>query len=228
MINPISRIEIFHHKKIIASEISKLQKAFYDDEEEYSNSEDTRLYIKQFDALQYEELTYATFNKIISINHHEIETFTVKLSEHLKCIFQFINSRKIFVLSHLKLDLFGNKSNKYAPLENAYQKLEKLVGCNSFSETLVFDIENLQEIIEILFWIIRCDPSVPEYISLFDENEQLSIFLCKYGNIHLAEFNKEQLTNHQLEILGWSIIEGQETDNFSDNGKIIGRQLKVD
>jgi len=27
--------------------------------------------------------------------------------------------------------------------------------------------------------------------------------------------------------LGWKIIEGQEFDNFSDNGKIKGRQLKI-
>jgi len=43
----------------------------------------------------------------------------------------------------------------------------------------------------------------------------------------LTEFNKEQLTESKLKVLGWTIIEGQEFDNFTDDGKIEGRQFKI-
>ena len=89
------------------------------------------------------------------------------------------------------------------------------------------DIESLSDFIEILFWTTRCDPSVAEYIFLFDKNEQIQIQLCKYGNIHLTEFNKVKLTDKKLKTLGWTIIDGEEFDNFSSDGKILGRRIKI-
>jgi len=67
---------------------------------------------------------------------------------------------------------------------NAYKKLEKIVGDKTFNEAFKIDIQSLPDFIEILFWITRCDPSVAEYIFIFDEKEQIQINLCKYGNLN--------------------------------------------
>jgi hypothetical protein len=86
---------------------------------------------------------------------------------------------------------------------------------------------SLSDFIEILFWTKRCDPNVAEYIFLFDMNEQIQLCLCKYGNLHVTEYNKEQLTEGVLKELGWTIIEGREFDNFSETGKIEGRRIRL-
>ncbi len=229
MTSLITRNEIFKAKKIITSEISKMQKAFYDEEifQLYKDDNEEDLYNEMYDCLNTEEIEYKTFNKILSLNHSEIETFCVTLTEQLIELFKTINATEFYIISHLKLDYFGNRKNKFKPLINAYKKLEIIVKQSTYKEAFIIDLNELQDFIEILFWTTRCDPSIAEYIFLFDKNERIQINLCKYGNIHLTEFIEEQLTNEKLIQLGWTIIEGQEHDNFTVKGKIEGRQLKI-
>ena len=224
-----TRNEIVETKKIIGSELTKMQKAFYDKDmlQYYKDDNEEHLYWEKFDFFDKEVIEYETHNKIIGLNHSDINTFTTELSNKLTELFQKIGTTEFYIISHLKLDFFGNRENKFKPLVSSYKKLEKIVGQSTYKEAFKFDLNELSEFIEILFWITRCDMSVAEYIFLFDTNEKTQIHLCKYGNIHLTEFGEEKLTNKTLTSLGWKIIEGQEFDNFSDNGKIKGRQLKI-
>lgn len=228
MITLLSRNEIAKTKKIIRSELSSIQKSFFDEEmlQFYQSSNEENQYREQFDFLKNDTINYTTYNKIIGLNHSIIDTFTDELTKKLSELFQSINATEFIIISHLKLDFFGNRGNKFKPLINAYEQLEKIIGNKTYNEAFNFDINNLHEFIEILFWITRCDMSVAEYIYIFDKNENIKINLCKYGNIHLSEFNKEQLTNLKLKELGWKIIEGKEFDNFTTDENIKGRQIK--
>ncbi len=224
-----TRNEIVKTKRIISSELTKMQKVFYDEEilQYYKDDNEEHLYWEQFDCLKNEEIDYSTFNKIIGLNHTDIDTFVNKLTAKLTELFQIVNALDFIIISHLKLDFFGNRDNKFKPLKNAYKKLEKIVGNTTFKEAFEIDINNLSDFVEILFWTTRCDPSVAEYIFLFDKDEQIQFHLCKYGNLHLTEYNKEQLTQDKLKELGWAIIEGQEFDNFTESRKIEGRKIKL-
>jgi hypothetical protein len=224
-----TRNEIIETKKIIGSELSKLQKAYYDQEtfQFYKEDNEEHLYTEMFDCLANEIIEYKTYNKIIGLRHSNLDTFTLTLTEKLTELFQTISAKDFIIISHLKCDFFGNRENKFKPLKNSYKKLEKIVGNKTFKEAFTFDIESLSDFIEILFWTTRCDSSLAEYIFLFDKNEQIQIKLCKYGNIHLTEFNIEQLPNKKLNTLGWTIIDGEEFDNFSSDSKIQGRQIKI-
>jgi hypothetical protein len=224
-----TRNEIVKTKRIISSELTKMQKAFYDEEmiQYYKDDNEVHLYWEQFDCIKNEENDYSTFNKIIGLDHSEIDTFTNKLTEKLTELFTTINVTDFIIISHLKLDFFGNRDNNFKPLKEAYKKLEKIVGDKTFKEAFQIDIDSLQDFIEILFWTTRCDPSIAEYIFVFDKHEQIQFHLCKYGNLHLTEYNNEQLTNDNLKGLGWTIIEGQEFDNFTENGKIEGRKIII-
>ncbi len=224
-----SRKKIVNNKRIIASELSKMQKAFYDDEvlQLYNQDNEANFYLEQFDCLKNEELDYITFNKIIGLDHSDINTYTKKLSVKLKELLRGMNSTSFVIISHLKMDFFGNRDNNFKPLKKAYEKLEKIVGNNTFDEAFQIDIDSLQDFIEILFWTTRCDPSIAEYIFIFDEDEKIQFNLCKYGNLHITEYNSEQLTEAKLKTQGWKIIEGQEFDQFSEYGKIKGRELKL-
>ena len=224
-----TRNEIIETKKIIGSELTKMQKAFYDEDmlQHYRDNNEEHLYWEKFDFFDKEVIEYETHNKIIGLNHSEINSFTTELTKKLTELFQKIGTSEFYIISDLKLDFFGNRDNKYKPLVNSYKKLEKIVGNNTYKEAFYCDITELNDFIEILFWITRCDTSVSGYIWLFDKNEKLQIHLCKYGNIHLTEFGNEELTENVLTSLGWTIINGQEFDNFTEDGKIKGRKLKI-
>jgi hypothetical protein len=224
-----TRKEILETKKLIGSTITRMQIIFFDetDLQFYKDDNEEHLYMERFDHLSNEIIEYKTYNKLISLNHFNIDTFCVKLTEKLIELFKTINSTEFFIISHLKLDFFGNRDNKFKPLKKAYKNFEKIVGDKTYKEAFSFNIDSLADFIEILFWITRCDASGPEYIFLFDKGEKIQIHLCKYGNIHLTEFNQENLTTKKLKELGWTIIEGEEYDNFSDDGKIQGKRIKI-
>lgn len=224
-----SRNEIVKTNKIIGSELTKIQRAFYDEDilQYYKDDNEEHLYWEQFDFYDEGIIDYETYNKIIGLKQSDVKTFTDELTKKLIELFNKVGATEFYVISHLKLDFFGNRENKFKPLLNSYEKLEKIVGQKTYKEAFKFSINSLPDFIEILFWITRSDPSVPEFIFLFDQNERLQINLCKYGNIHLTEFKEEKLTNEILTSLGWNIIEGEEFDNFTEDGKIKGRKLKI-
>ena len=229
MIKLITRNEIVGSKKLIASELAKIQRVVYDEEtlNFYKQDNEEHLYQQYFDFIEQPTFDYNTFYKVISPVHTDITTFTKILATKLTELFRVIKAEQIIVVSHLKLDFFGNRTNDYEPLINAYKKLERITGDTSYNEAFVITPDSLAEIIDVLFWLTRCDPSVAEYIFLFDEHEQVELYFCKYGNVHLTEFNTEKLTNPWLSNNGWQVIEGEEFDNFSETGKIEGRRLKL-
>jgi len=212
-----TRNEIVETNKIIASELAKMQKACYDEVtlKFYREDSEEQVYLEQFDCIQYEELQYETHNKVIGLNHPDLDTFIPVLTDKLTALFQTIHARRFYILSHLKMDFFGNRGNTFKPLVNAYGKLEKMTGKSSYKEAFRIDISELSDFLEIVFWLTRCDPGVPEFIFLFDEDEKIQINLCQYGNIHLTEFENEQLTKEIVSSLGWTIIEEQESDSFT-------------
>lgn len=224
-----TRNKIVKTKRVIGSELTILQKAFYDEEmlQYYKMDNEEHLYLEQFDLYDGKVIEYKTYNKVIGINYPDINTFTTELTKKLTELFQKIGVNQLYILSHLKMDFFGDRDNNFKPLMDSYEKLEAIVGQNSYKEAFQIDIYNLPDFIEILFWTTRCDPSTAEYIFLFDRNEKIQIHLCKYGNIHLTEYGNQLLTDELLTSLGWTIIEGQEFDNFTEDGKIKGQKLKI-
>lgn len=225
----ITRKQIIQSKKIIGSEITKLQRVFFDEEllQDYKADGKEKLYWNMFDCVNDATADSETDHKIIGLDHININTYTIELSNKLKELFRSVNATEFYVLSHLKLDLFGNRENDYEPLVEAYKKLEELTGQTSYNEAFHLHINDIDQLIDCLFWIIRCDPSVPEYIFLFDKNEKLELFICKYGNVHVTEIGDQQLSNERLTTLGWQVIEGPEYDRFSDDGAIEGRRINL-
>jgi hypothetical protein len=224
-----TRNEIIETKKIIGSELTKMQKAFYNEDmlQCYKDDNEEDLYWEKFDFFEQDVIEYETNCKVIGINHSDINSFTTELAKKLIDLFKQIDATEFYIVSHLKLDFLGNRNNKFKPLVDAYKKLETIVKQTTYKEAFEFQIGDLSMFIDILFWITRCDPSAAEYIFLFDKNEKVQINLCKYGNVHLSEFGEEILTDKILTSLGWTIIEGEEFDNFTEDGKIKGRRLKM-
>jgi hypothetical protein len=227
MVELIERKNIFEEYKIISSEITKFQKALFDNDI-YSDIEDVNERIKYkniFDVIDYETYPLTYNEKILTIEHNNIKTFSKKLYELLLKLFEVIDINDIFILLDLKINFFESLFNKYKPLVKAYKKLEKIIGKKYYDEAFYFD-KLSEEIIDIMFWLSRCSPQMNN-IMIFDKNERYYLNICKYGNIHIIELNGNNISEESIKEIGFKIVEGRETDNFAVNGKINGRKIKI-
>ncbi len=222
MIKLAARRDVAKGRKIITSELAKIQKSCFDEEilQLFKEDGEEDLYWEQFDFFNDQVADYRQFNKIIGLDHTEIVSFPAVLAKGLIDIFKEIDAKEFVVLSHLKLDFFGNRGNSFEPLVNSYLSLELITGGSTYKEAMIAEDVSTADLMGILFWITRCDPGVPEYVFVFDKEEKVQFNICKYGNLHLTEFGTERLTGDILQSLGWKIIEGYEYDNFSDDGRI--------
>jgi hypothetical protein len=229
MTHLLSRQDIYQSKKIITSEIIKMQQSFFDEEllQSYKDDNEEHLYWEMFDTVTAKPIEYSSHHKTLGLNHTDLQTYPQHLAKQLHQLLSFAGIHELMIISHLKLDFFGNRENTYEPLIKSYSQLEKITGSNTYKEAFHFNLQSLEEWIEILFWISRCDPSVSDYIFLFDSSEKIQFFICKYGNIHFTTFNDEQFTDTVLTELGWTVIEGEEFDQFTTDGAISGRQIKL-
>ncbi|NCU05782.1 MAG: hypothetical protein GXC73_17580, partial [Chitinophagaceae bacterium] len=103
----ITRKEIVQSKKIIGSEITKLQKVFFDEEllQEYKEEGEEQLYWNMFDCVHDATVDYATQHTIIGLDHTDINSYSTALSNKLAQLFHTVGADEVYILSHLKLDL---------------------------------------------------------------------------------------------------------------------------
>ncbi|OFY48757.1 MAG: hypothetical protein A2W85_12275 [Bacteroidetes bacterium GWF2_41_31] len=226
MIQLIDRQEIFSKLSNISYEIVDLQNAFYDNSMEFDSQTEQQEYLDSFDALNVKFNKPATKSKLISFEHENLSTFPKVLGDKIWDLFHSIGQTDFYLISHLKLDLFGNLNNKYKPLVQSYNKLEKIVGAKTYYEALKIGIDDLKELSTIIFWITRCDMSSPEYIFFATADNRLSFNICKYGNIHLTEYGNIEIVNDKL-MKRFGLYEiTDEFERFSESGIIDGRRLK--
>ena len=179
----------------------------------------TRLILSQ------KKTSNSSFN--LGINHSVLETFPKKLSERINSLFDFLNVEQFIIISHLKLDLFGNTEHDYDKVKNAYEQLKKMIVSESYKEAILADRKDLPKLIDILFWLERCDGSIPEYIFWFDTNERFCFHLCKYGKIHFIDFtNGDLISKEKLAELEFEILEGSCSEQFTEENKIENRKIK--
>lgn len=210
----IDRNQIFTNKKIIASEIASFQRALFNPENLALYKDEEYLYLNMFDLIDYNSEEYFFYDKIINLECDDIEKYSDILSIKIIDLLNHINVNNVIIVSHLKMNLIGNRKVKNKFLLNAYINLEKIVGSKKIDEAIVLNIGELIDLIKSLFWIVRLDSSAQEFIYMFDNEEKIQLYICKYGNLHIREFKKENLDADVLSSLGWKICHGIEKDKF--------------
>lgn len=215
----IDRNQIFRKQKNIPSLIKEIQQSFLD--EEFENIDD-----EMFDAisLENEKVKYSSFS--IMLNHSDINSYAKELAVKLIDLLKFLKTEKLILISHLKLDFFGNLEHDYLKVINAYSELSKITNSKTYKEAIETKILEIESLVEIFFWLERCDASIPEYVFWADSNERFCFYFCKYGNIHFVDFtNGILISEKDLEKLNF--IVNQDYDQFSDNGIIENRKINI-
>jgi len=212
----INRNEVFQNYLGIRKLISNFQNAFFD--EEYDSKED-----EMFDAV-YFETEIETENFSVRVPNNNLEKHPEKLTEKIKNLLDFLNVNELIIISHLKLDFFGNLEHDFPKVVNAYKKLSEYLPNKSFKEAIELNKSEIADFVEILFWLERCDPSIPEYVFWFDKKEKFCFYFCKYGNIHFIDLtNGNLITHNELTNIGFEL---DDEDQFEQNA-IEGRQIKT-
>ncbi len=226
MISLLKRTDALKNTINLKNTVISFQNVMYPEDYDTYTSDELEIY-DVYNSNEFEIIKEADeYSNDISINYTDINSYTVKIAEKLIDLLQKVKTEELYIISHLKLDFFGNLNNKHKPLANAYKELKKITNSNSYNEAFRITVDELPVLINIFFWTERCDPSTPEYVFFADINDRFVFYLCKYGNVHTIEYGQTILTD-AAQNSGWDIITDRCYDKFTDDGSIKGRRIKI-
>jgi len=93
-----------------------------------------------------------------------------------------------------------------------------------YEQAFKINLIDLPTLIEIVFWIERCDARAPEFIYFSDVNERIAFYLCKYGGIHVIQYGERIVSDELIESLDMYFINDHCEEKFSSSSKIEGRR----
>ena len=128
-------------------------------------------------------------SKILHINISDMNTYLKVFADRFEALLKMIETNKVIVALNVKCDWFKQRNN-YRPVKLAMNELQKLAGNKQYYGAFEVDTEDIQKITGILFWLCRCNASLP-HIHIIDEKNKISFNICKYGNLHAEIYSPE-------------------------------------
>jgi hypothetical protein len=224
MIEHITRQFVFDNYKVITSQIVEIQKAMFDSDPIFENGDDGKWYTEMHDALNIPVSDIKKYYSVVSFDHSDISTFTIALSEKITMLLTKLKVKDLVVIADLKRNVIGNPDNKYQPFQKAIKKFKDITPNLEYEEAFKISLTDLPTLIEIVFWIERCDTRAPEFIYFSDVNETIAFYLCKSGGIHIIEYGEEIVFDEVIENLDMYFVNGHCDEKFSDGSAIEVRQ----
>lgn len=223
MIEYITRQFIFDNYKVITSEIVKIQKAMFDDDPLFEDGDDGKWYAEMHDAINIPPHDIKRHYSIISFDHSDINTFTAELSAKLTKLLIKLNVNELIVIACTKLNFVGNPNNKYPPFRKAITKFKEITKDLEYAEAFKISLIDLPTLIDIMFWLERCDARAPEFIYFADAKEKIAFYLCKHGGVHAIQYGKKIVSDELIESLDMHFVNDYCEEKFSSSSKIDGR-----
>lgn len=224
MIREITRQSVIDNYKIISSQIVHIQKGMFDADPLFEEDDDGKWYFEMYDAIAIPNHKIKRYFNVLSFDHRDINTFATALTEKLTKLLTELNIGELIVIADLKLSFVGNPDNMYAPFQKSIGKLKDITKDLKYEEAFNISLADLPNLIEIMFWITRCDAGSPPFIYFFDAKERIAFNLCKSGGIHIIEFGKKIVFNKLIEGLDMYFVNGHCEEKFSNGSKIEGRK----
>jgi len=223
MIEYITRQFVFNNYKVITSEIANVQKAMFDDDPLFEDQDDGKWYAEMHDAINIPPYDIKKYYGTISFDHSDIYTFTAALSAKLTKLLIKLNVNTLIVIACTKLNFVGNPDNKYPPLRKAITKFKEITRDLKYEEAFKISLIDLPTLIDIMFWLERCDARAPEFIYFADANEKIAFYLCKRGGVHAIQYGKKIISDELIESLDMYFVNDYCEEKFSTSSKIDGR-----
>lgn len=251
MIELLDRNKILHLNKTFASFILEVQDAKYnpihnpnepgemyiDDSEEPRyvsqeecdkwNKEEQLEFDKNSDKIQIDPIKFID-ELIFTFSKTKFDHYLDKLGNGLETLTKQLDWQSIIFLLDYPTPWLS-QDNDYEPVKKALDYLRSIGVTDDFTGGFKANGKDLKELTENLFWIVRCNASLPHcYFSGIEKGFVGDV--CKHGNIHFhfySDTDRQEILNETKEI-GLKAIEGIHCyDSFSETGKIDGRQIIV-
>lgn len=119
--------------------------------------------------------------------------------------------------------------NNYPPVNAALGFIRQQKAGDTYNGAFMVSLESLPEFLVHLFWLVRCNASLPVIYGL-DEGEHLLLNFCQYGNLHLSTLDKktDSALHRSLPQSGLHLFtDGYCYESFSKKGRVSGRGLVV-
>jgi len=155
----------------------------------------------------------------------DIIVYAIEIGKVLENLSAYTNAKTTFLLDYRIPWL--HQQNEYPPVNSALNYLREEGVSEDFVGGIRADGKRLEELSKNLFWIIRCNASLP-YCWFSCGYESFVGNICKHGNIHLYTYGeavKEKLIAFASQN---GLIEIKEClQGFTDSRSIDGRELLV-
>lgn len=202
----IDRAQVFRQYPMIRAHIRDFQGQFFDPE--YNDPNDP-----MYDALSFEPQEPDYENIILMWRHEDIQAYVTDLTTELKAALSSLACTELVLMPMLRMDWFARAGLPDAELVRVRAWLRQIVGAPHYTEALSIPLEELEGMLDLVFWSARLDPDFPEHLFWVDNKERFCFFVCRYGNIHFLSLNKEFGINEQFwKERGW--ILGVDVDQF--------------
>ncbi|NIG54679.1 hypothetical protein [Chitinophaga sp. Cy-1792] len=223
MIELITRQYVFDNYRKLTAQIINMQQSMFDADDLFETADDKQRYIEMHDAIDLVPADIIKHNSVITFDHDNINTFTAAIAEKLTKICTRLQISDLIVMAEVKQRFVGNPGNKFEPFQQAVSKFHHITRDLAYKEAFRLSLTDMPALIDIMFWIGRCDAGAPAFIFFCDTNEKMAFTLCQYGGIHVTAYEPDMITHDLLESTGMYFVEGRCEEEFSDSSKITGR-----
>ena len=160
-----------------------------------------------------------------NLDYTDINAYSIELGKTLEKLSIELNKDLIFILDYSVPWL--HQENDYEPVVEAVKYLKALGVTEDYVGAFKLKGDELAKFTSNLFWIFRCNASLPYCWFSTDEHPFVGN-ICHYGNIHLHTYSKEIKETIASFAQSNALIEIQRcTEAFVDNGAIEGRQIII-
>ena len=160
-----------------------------------------------------------------NLDFKDIFIYSIEIGKILEQLSNALNSELIFILDYNVPWL--SQENDFEPVIKASNYLREIGTNEEFSGAYKLSGDELAEFAANLFWIIRCNASLP-YCWFSTESHQFIGDVFKHGNLHFHTYSEE--IKKQLESFAKqnSLIEIDDcVEGFTGDGGIEGRQIII-
>lgn len=253
MIELLNRKEIFKLNKTFASFIVDVQDTTYNPTHEHNKYEPGEMYVEDYEQPRFvsqeecdkwNEQAFEEYQKrkdtidtvsirekhkgesIYNLPNTEIDKYIENLADTILELSDRLQWKSvIFLLDYSTPWLY--QDNDYEPVKNALKFLNRLGVDKKFIGGFKASGNDLKELIKNLFWIIRCNASLPACYFSGIETEFIAN-ICEYGSIHFHLYSDKdswEIKKTAKEIGMMRIEGGRCIENFSEMGAIKGQEI---
>jgi hypothetical protein len=165
---------------------------------------------------------------ILTLDSSALKKHVDLITKQAKLLFARLGIKDLIFLQEVKCPWLFQKNDFYQVKKTEAYFLSLNITPR-FDGGLKVPLAELSPFLSHLFWIIRCNADMPS-INFVDEQQQLTGWMCKYGNLHLYPFTSgvKDIIYNWIDLSKLYSIQWNECHNkYYKTSAIKGRRINM-